>query len=378
MRPLLLIAALAVCVDAQDFELKEGDAPPTVPAPQSKTNVYQPSDMKDVKGRDLRKARRLANDDDDWKELDERQREAAIMMIAREIASVRRQKGWRWVKDADVTIYLKQKSLDEAYKESGYLRGLKSKGSIVSDTDTKKFLHPVKQIIKGHAATEEEPGAPLNSLFADNQWEIVAGGEDEKELKRQIDQVIAGLGPGDKLMGFSILSSASTLRCTATENGRPITNLRLSELRALAARKFVVDYLQSKHGVTVDPKSITVHFEGENGNGTSGPADPWGTGDKGNGQPPYANVAEYADHRYVQVHYMIYRDKSTPDRVVYKEQAPVCSSMIVAVTYDYGDLDITIPSIERTPNNKRMQRQIKRDQRAMRRGHCPAERKRRG
>lgn len=350
MRSLFLIVSLACAQDDSSWTLEN----------------YPVQEVESAR-RDERKAGRMLKKDDDFGALTDQEKDLAIKLLARKIYEVRKAKGWRWVDEADVRIKLDKTDLQTLYAKNKRLQADRKRGMVVSEKERRAQPEPIELILPGESGFEESQPAPLHNLFGDNQWEIKADGPDARALTAQIDGEVAGLGPKDRLAGVTVRSSASTLRCTAQENGKAITNRRLSELRALAARDFVLGYLRSRHGIELDPGGVAVNFEGENGNGTSGPADPWGTGDQGNGKAPYADVADYAKHRFVEVTYTIFRDKSTPDMIVRKEQAPVCSARVVALDIDTEEFTWG----DGGGGRDRGRRKVKRDMRRARKGRCP-------
>lgn len=347
-----------------NFELEEDTAPQTVVKGKTTTttdvNRFVPKNADDLEDRGglMRKAKRKANKADiygndgkikDFDDFSEEDQKVIILAIAYEIARIRKMKGLHWVTDADIRISVgKDKSLEQLKKDKAYL---KNKSSLVVKT--------VETNAKTPAVTHTEPLisdtniGPAHKLFEDNKYDLLEDSPEAVEMKKKIDEELAKLtGPNDYVSGLDIKSSASTLRSTAEENGKPIDNLRLSELRAEAAKTFIRDYLKSK-GFELPDGLISTDFKGTNfGNGTSGPNDPYGNGSPGKGEPyklpnGQPDLAAYAQHRYVLATLTFYREvgKTVIDEV----EKTACSSAAVDVDVDYEKLKIKPPKIKIPP-----------------------------
>lgn len=328
MKPLMLAALLAALwtpAQAQDdtWDLEK---------------YNEPKQVKPVKDRDVRKAERLAKKDEDFPSLDKKEQDIVIMAIAQKLAALRRKKGIQWVDSVEINIKVSDTDLKTLEKK--YPGPFK----ISRNVSVKENIDVIPGKSSWEPSFEDVTGEPVRNLFADNQWKVLADSEDAAALRKLVDDLLAGMGPNDRVTGLHVKASASTLRCTAVEDGKPINNLRLSELRALAAKEFVKEHLKSKHGIDLPEEVISIDFIGENKNGTSGPDDFYGTGDKGNG-PPYKDLTEYAQHRYVRTTLSVYRDHGKP---VTDPDTQVCKARVVSMDADTDSwkLNIKLPRIK--------------------------------
>lgn len=345
------------------FELEEDDEPQTVvrgnTTSTTDVNRYVPKNADDLEKRRglMRKAERKANKADirgndgtiqDFDDFSVEDQKVIILAIAYEIARIRKLKGIHWVQDADIRITVgKDKSLEQLKKDKAYL---KNKSALVVKTvDSKEVTPPVTHT---EPVISDTNIGPAQKLFEDNKWDLLEDSPEAVEMKKKIDEELAKLtGPNDYVSGLHVVSSASTLRSTAVEDGRPIDNLRLSQLRAEAAKAFIRGHLKSK-GFELPDGLVTVDFAGSNGNGTSGPNDPYGNGSPGKGEPyrlpnGQPDLASYAQHRYVLATLTFYREvgKTVVDEV----EKTACSSAAVDVDVDYEKLKIKPPKIKLPP-----------------------------
>lgn len=329
MKPLVM-AALAAVLWWSPAQAQENDA-------WDLEKYNEPKKVEAVKDRDVKKAERLAKKDEDFPSLDKHEQDIVIMAIAKQLAQLRKRKGIQWVDSVNIDIKVSDTDLKALEKKYPYAFKIGRNVSVKERID----VTPGKTTWE--PSFEDVTGEPVNNLFADNQWKVLADSEDAAALKKLVDELLADMGPKDRVTGLHIKSSASTLRCTAVEDGKPINNLRLSELRAEAAKVFVLDYLKTKHGIELPEEVVTIDFAGDNKNGTSGPDDFYGTGDKGNG-PPYKDLAEYAQHRYVRTTLSLYRDHGKP---VTDPGTQVCKARVVSMDADTESwkLRIKLPHI---------------------------------
>jgi hypothetical protein len=183
----------------------------------------------------------------------------------------------------------------------------------------------------------EVHGDPFHGLFADNAWEVLEGSPDAADLRAQADDALAKAGPGGRIVGLSLHSSASTLRNTGA--AAAMSHKQLSEARANAALKYILNYLKDKKypdgtPVMLDQSQVTVDAAGENGDGTSGPADPYGSGAEGNGQPPHKDVADYDQYKFVDVEFLVEKRLSKPAEPEVVQKPGEASSRVVALDID--------------------------------------------
>lgn len=292
------------------------------------------------------KVTKTSGDLDDLTKNEER---IIVQAIANKLRVIRRNNWQFWKKgksrmkfsDADVTIYITDKDLDELHAK--FDKQIKnnqvvSKGEDETATPPLHVEDPPKILpIESHS----EPA--YQNLFADNKWEIQDtviktdeypdGINPAQELRDQIDDFLKDLGTDGKITGLTLHSSASTLNNTATdENGNRVEMswLKLSEYRYRATLKFILQYLKSK-GVTLDPSMTddpkdteNLPWAGENGDGTSGPSAPIingvRVGSAGNGEAPLVKEAGdtyealYAPYRYVDVMFFgtVFASKGEP------------------------------------------------------------------
>lgn len=114
---------------------------------------------------------------------------------------------------------------------------------------------------------------PFGRLFADNEWEVLAGSPEAEALKRNIDKITDMVKKLDgRVVSMHVESSASALRNHG--KAEKLTHLELSKRRAEAAAAFARERLKTK-GFELDDDRITLDYEGANKNGTSGPSSPF-------------------------------------------------------------------------------------------------------
>lgn len=210
--------------------------------------------------RDERRAERLASEDKEFRSLPEDEKQAVIRHIAAEIHGRRRR-----AIDADIRT-LKGETVEQLREKAARSKAYEV---VLAEQDKEAVVVPGKTTLETkHLDTE-----PYGRLFADNEWEVLAGSPEAEQLKRSIDKITDMVKKLDgRLVSLHVESSASTLRNRG--KAEKLTHLELSKLRAEAAAAFARDYLKTK-GLDLDDDRITLDFEGANKNGTSGPSSPF-------------------------------------------------------------------------------------------------------
>jgi hypothetical protein len=215
--------------------------------------------------KDLKKAESLAAQDPDFAELSADERQEVLEWIAAEIHGERRK-----YRKAHV-VSLSGKTLDQLEKErkKRYGRYAVVDKDQTAETVPGKKAEPEREIIHNQVDTK-----PFGRLFPDNQWAVDENGEDAASLRARVDEIMGLVQKtGGFLISMHVASSASTLRNTG--DAAKLTHLELSERRARAAAEFARAYLRSKYSVDLPESRVTLDFDGENGNGTSGPSSPY-------------------------------------------------------------------------------------------------------
>ncbi|MCR4295691.1 MAG: hypothetical protein NUW21_09175 [Elusimicrobia bacterium] len=206
--------------------------------------------------KDLKKAAKLAAADKDFKSLPEDEKQAVVRFIAAKIHASRRK-----VIDAEIRT-LKGTKVEELTKGRGNV--------VVAEQDKEAVSVPgTSRLDVKHIDTP-----PFGRLFKDNEWDVLADSAEAQTLKQNIDKVADVVKKGGgRLVSMHVESSASTLRNTG--KAAKLTHLELSKRRAEAAARYSLDYLKTK-GFTLDEdEQVTLHYAGENKNGTSGESSPF-------------------------------------------------------------------------------------------------------
>ncbi|MBI5210277.1 MAG: hypothetical protein HY927_09935 [Elusimicrobia bacterium] len=290
-------------------------------------------------GRDLRKAERIAEKDKDFTELSDQEQKIVLAAIAKKVREVR-QYNWKHVftsrkkvSKADVSVYLADTDLDAL--KAKYQKALKGQ-KIVSASENAAPAPP-DTVTREPEKVEymEVHGDPFHGLFEDNQWELLKDSDDAKDLVEQIEDALAQAGEGGRIVGLTIRSSASTL--TNTGKAADKSWLQLSDARAKAALVFILESLKSKE-VVLDVDQVTIDPKGENGDGTSGPKAPVVNGvqigGNGSGEPAYKDRADYDQHKYVDVVFLVEKKLVTPGRTDVVKKDGEESSRLVALDID--------------------------------------------
>lgn len=248
-----------------------------------------------------RKAERIAEKDKDFAKLTEAEQDVVIRTIAKKLRQIKaynsqlKHKRRQKLKSVNIQFTVEDSDLEEFYERHP---SLKNRFKIRE----KETITPGQTIVDSTPPKIEDvmiKGGPFHDLFEDNEWEVVEGSCEADELRAQVDDAVAQAGPDGKVTGLIIQSSASTLRNTG--KAAKLSFLQLSQKRAEAARDFVIKYFKDKHGRELLPQDAELDYEGENGDGTSGPRGPYANDGEGNGEPAYKDVDEYAQHKFVSV-----------------------------------------------------------------------------
>lgn len=214
--------------------------------------------------KDAKKAEALASKDRDFKSLSDAEKQKVVEAIALEIHG-RRRKATK-----ALIITRKGTSVAELEKKASAVGSYKL---VSAEQDKEASSTPAQTTL----TTNEVSSKPLGKLFADNDWEILAGSPDAEALKKQTDAVMLMLKKTDgRIVSVHVESSASTLRNTG--KAAQLTHLDLSRKRAESAADFVTQELLTQ-GVTLDDDQVTLEYSGANGNGTSGPSSPFACSD---------------------------------------------------------------------------------------------------
>ena len=275
MRPILLLAALLTVLPAL---AQQSSKPPA---------------------KFERKARALAEKDKDFTRLDEDEQQLVIAAVAKKLMIARaynRKLGKKKMKvnKVDIKFVLSDSDLETLYAKNPSLK----KKMIVHQKETTTPGEDEIVTAPPSFETREFEGEPFHSLFKDNEWTLQEDSCEAGQLRSLVDDAVSDIGPKGTITGIMIQSSASTLRNTGA--AKDLSWLELSQRRADEAQKFVVKLLGQK-GVKLEPDAVILDYEGENGDGTSGPRGPYANDGAGNGQAPYANVADYGKHKFVNV-----------------------------------------------------------------------------
>jgi hypothetical protein len=219
-----------------------------------------PAAAQEANRRDERRAERLAAADKDFRTLPEDEKQAVIRHIAAEIHGRRRR-----AVSADIRT-LRGESVDQLRQKASRSAAYEV---VLAEQDKEAVAVPGATTLE----TKHLDTDPYGRLFADNEWEVLAGSPEAEALKRSIDKITDMIKKLDgRLASMHVESSASTLRNRG--KAESLTHLELSKRRAEAAAAFARDYLKTK-GLDLDDDRITLDFEGANKNGTSGPSSPF-------------------------------------------------------------------------------------------------------
>lgn len=288
----------------------------------------------DTKGlRFEKKAKDLAKEDRDFAKLDEDDQQVVIQAIAEKLQAVRdrNRKLGRYkqkVTGADIFIKVADTDLDALKAKYPNL----AKKAVIEREWTKPAPPPTETRAPAQFEINEIEGQPFHDLFKDNEWALQPESCESAQLKAQLDEAVSAAGKDGRITGISIESSASTLRNTG-----PAASLswkELSQKRAEAARDFALAYLKSEHHVALAEGMVTIDSEGENGDGTSGPADPYKKGAPGNGKEPYAELEKYNEHKFVNVAVSVYQKVEKPGAVTLTQEPGKKASELVVVDLD--------------------------------------------
>jgi hypothetical protein len=281
-----------------------------------------------------RQAEKLLQKDADAAKLTDAEDALVVAAIAQKLRASR---AYNWthlfskkrVTKADVVVYVADSDLDALYAR--YAKSMKGK-KVISESETQGEAPP-PEIIARPPSVEfiEVHGEPFHGLFADNAWEVLEGSQDAADLRAQADDALAQAGPSGRIVGLSIRSSASTLRNTGA--AAAMSHKQLSEARAAAALKYVLGYLKAQ-GAVLDQSQVTIDAAGENGDGTSGPADPYGKGAKGNGGAAHKDAAEYDRYKFVDVEFLVEKRLARPAEPEVVQKPGEASSRVVALKID--------------------------------------------
>jgi hypothetical protein len=286
-------------------------------------------------GRMERKAEKILQKDADAAKLTDAEEAIAVAAIATKLRAAR---AYNWkhlfsarrkVTRADASIYVTDSDLDALYAR--YAKSIRKK-DVISESETRQPAPPPEVIARPPSVEFiEVHGEPFHGLFADNAWAVLEDSQDAADLRAQADDALAQAGPGGRIAGLSIRASASTLRNTGA--AAAMSHKQLSEARAAAALKYVLGYLKAK-GAVLDQSQVTIDTDGENGDGTSGPADPYGSGAKGNGGPAHKDAAEYDRYKFVDVEFLVERAVEKPAEPQVVEKEGQAQSRVVTLDID--------------------------------------------
>ncbi len=281
-----------------------------------------------------RRAQALVDKDKDSAGLTDAEEALVVAAVAQKLREVRR---YNWthlfskkrVTKANVGVYVADGDLDSLYAR--YAKSMKGQ-KVVSESEARGEAPP-PEIIARPPSVEfiEVHGDPFQGLFKDNEWQVQEGSEDAAALRAQADDALARAGPGGRVVGLSIRSSASTL--SNTGSAAHMTHRQLSEARAASALKFVLAYLNGK-GVQLDQSQVDIDATGANGDGTSGPAAPSGQGAKGSGEPAHKDAADYDRYKFVDVEFLVEKRLAKPAEPEVVQKPGELSARAVALDID--------------------------------------------
>jgi hypothetical protein len=217
-----------------------------------------PARAQDYNDKDAKKAASLAAKDKDFDSLTDEEKQKVIEAIAIDIHGRRR-------KALHASIVTRKGTNVEDLEKMK--TGRYTLVSATQDQDAAS-TPPTTTL-----TTNEVASKPLGKLFADNDWEVVAGSPDADALAKQTDAVLMMLRKTNgRLVSIHVESSASTLKNTG--KAAAMTHLELSRKRAESAADFVTQKLAAS-GVALADDQITLDYTGSNENGTSGPSSPF-------------------------------------------------------------------------------------------------------
>ncbi|MDP3542355.1 MAG: hypothetical protein Q8T11_07815 [Elusimicrobiota bacterium] len=219
--------------------------------------AVSPLRAQDYDDKDVKKSEKLAAADRDFKSLPDDEKQAVILFIASEIHGHRRK-----AVGADIRT-LKGAQLEDLKKKA-------RRNVVVAEQDKEEASVPGdSRLDVKHIDTP-----PFGRLFADNEWDVLAGSAEAEIFRQNIDKVADAVKKGGgRLVSMHVESSASTLRNTG--KAAKLTHLELSKRRAEAAARYALDYLKTKGFALDEDEQVTLDYYGANKNGTSGPSSPF-------------------------------------------------------------------------------------------------------
>lgn len=245
------------------------------------------------------KARKLAEKDKDFQRLDPDEQQLVIAAVAKKLMIARaynRKLGKQKMKvdKVDIKFVLADSDLETLYAKNPSLK----KKNIVHEKETSAPGKDAVVTAPPSFETKEIEGEPFHSLFKDNEWTLQEDSCEAGQLRMLVEDAVSEAGPNGTITGILVQASASALRNTGA--AKDLSWRELSSRRADEAQKFVVKILGEK-GIKIAPDAVILDYDGENGDGTSGPRGPYPSDGNGNGQPPYGDVKEYGKHKFVNV-----------------------------------------------------------------------------
>jgi hypothetical protein len=331
MNVIPLLASLILAASAQD----KGAAKETGPrAVHERYLQKEYGDKAADKRRELMaKAKTLAEKDPHYADLPDAVKERVLDVTTERLIGLDQHNHAKGVgtKDKLDGLTIKFRSSEEElaafYAKKPYLRPLKEDKigliEVVVDEDEDRDPPTVRVV--------EKPGDPkfilktrdFTNLFEDNKTESCT--KDALELSGLLADLAESLKDGGKITAIRIEGSASTLRNTGEAKEKSFE--RLATERAAAARDLVLKVL-SENGISFPTEKVFVTGKGDNGDGTSGPRDPYGTGGRGDGGAPYSNLSDYAKHKYVRISIAGERDGAPPEKETVETPGAVRCSVV--------------------------------------------------